>query len=120
MNSIPKQRYVDELLRLYCGLAQTPTRPSRDDRQLAVDLYEQQIPYERVEAALLLASARRLMRPETALKLGPIRSLHYFLPVIEELGGTEISADYIKYLRDRITTLEQRGQLRLRKASLTV
>jgi hypothetical protein len=117
MNSLPKQRYVEELLRLYGGLAQTPARPSRHDRQLAVDLYERQVPYERAEAALLLASARRLMRPARAPKLGPIRSLHYFLPVIEELGRPEISADYIRYLRRRITTLEQCGQLCLRKSS---
>jgi len=119
MNSMPKQRYVEELLRLYGGLAHTPARPSRHDRQLAADLYERQVPYERAEAALLLASARRLMRPETAPALGPIRSLHYFLPVIEELGGAEVSADYIRYLRGRIMTLEQRGQLGLRKSSST-
>lgn len=117
MNSMPKQRYVEELLRLYRGLAHTPARPSRDDWQLAADLYERRIPYERAEAALLLASARRLMRPARAPKLGPIRSLHYFLPVIEELGRPEVSADYIRYLRRRITTLEQGGQLCLRKSS---
>jgi hypothetical protein len=116
MNPMPEQDYIEQLLRLYRGMAETPTRYSRYDRQLAAALYQRRIPYERAEAALLLASARRLMRPVSAPKLGPIRSLHYFLPVIEELGRPEVSADYIRYLRRRITTLEQGGQLCLRKS----
>ncbi len=40
--------------------------------------------------AFLLASARRAARPANALRLGPIRSLHYFLPVIEELLQTPL------------------------------
>ena len=43
------------------------------------------IPLTTVETALLLASLRRANRRPDALPLGPIRSLHYFLPVIEEL-----------------------------------
>ena len=43
------------------------------------------IPLTTAETALLLASLRRAARRPDALPLGPIRSLHYFLPVIEEL-----------------------------------
>ena len=46
------------------------------------------IPLTTVETAFLLASLRRAARRPDAIPLGPIRSLHYFLPVIEELLRT--------------------------------
>ena len=37
------------------------------------------------------------MRPEDAAPLGTIRSLAYFLPVIEEVLGMRVSPDYFQY-----------------------
>ena len=48
------------------------------------------IPLTTVETAFLLASVRRAARRPDAIPLGPIRSLHYFLPVIEELLHTPL------------------------------
>ena len=39
--------------------------------------------------ALVLAAARRLLRPAEALPLKMVRSLAYFLPVIEEVRELE-------------------------------
>ena len=50
-----------------------------------------------VEAAFLLATARR-QRHRTA-RLPPIRSLHYFLPIIEEVLRTAPDPGYADYLR---------------------
>jgi hypothetical protein len=58
--SISSQRYVETLLQLYLQLPETPNRSHRLDRHLALLLYQRQIPLSVVEAALLLASARRL------------------------------------------------------------
>jgi hypothetical protein len=38
-----------------------------------------------IENAFVLAATRRLMRPANATPLSSIRSLAYFLPVIEEV-----------------------------------
>src|SRR5215470_8480096 len=54
---------------------------------------------ETIEAAFLLASARRLFRDPALPPLRPIRSLHYFLPVIEEVSAGPLSSDYVKHLR---------------------
>jgi hypothetical protein len=111
-NSISKPRYVARVLSLYTGLAETPTKSSRIDKRLAEELYDKQIALDEVEAAMILATGRRLMRCADAPTLGPIRSLHYFLPLIEEIRSAPISADYIEYLRRKMATLEQRGQIR--------
>lgn len=103
---ISKSEYVLQVLHLYLSLAQTPTRHSRLDRQLAESFYNQQIELEEVEAALILASARRLLRSSDAPKLGPIRSLHYFVPVIEEVRQTPLSPDYIEYLRRKLAEIQ--------------
>jgi hypothetical protein len=104
--AVSKSDYVRRVLKLYLGLTETPTRDSRLDRRLAEDLYDNQIELEQVEAALILASARRLLRSSTAPKLGPIRSLHYFVPVIEEIRSAPISPNYIAYLRRKLAALQ--------------
>jgi|SRR5580704_18399237 hypothetical protein len=96
--------YVNKLLDLYLALPETPLRVSRHDRALALRLFQQRVPACVVEAAFLLASARRLCRPGDAPPLGTIRSLHYFLPVIEEISAQPLPNDYLRYLRHKIAT----------------
>jgi hypothetical protein len=104
--TISRPEYVERVLNFYLGLAETPARTSRMDRRLAEDLYEKQIELEQVEAAMILATARRLLRSSDAPKLGLIRSLHYFVPVIEEVRSTPISPDYVAYLRRKLAALQ--------------
>ena len=106
--AIEREEYVSRVLNLYLGLAETPARWSRLDRRLAEELYEKRIKLEEIEAAMILASARRLLRSADAPKLGPVRSLHYFLPVIDEVRSLPVSADYIQYLRGRLAAFEER------------
>lgn len=101
--------FVERILGLYLELPQTPSRASRYDRRLANQLCQQRISLEIVEAAFLLASARRLFRDPSLPPLGPIRSLHYFLPVIEELGANNVSPEYVKYLRGKLASLSVGG-----------
>jgi hypothetical protein len=97
--------YRKTLLDLYLRLPDTPRRISRFDLRLVRDLWEREISLTMVEMAFLLASARRANRPADALPLGPIRSLAYFLPVIEELRQTPLQhADaYLAYLRTKVS-----------------
>jgi hypothetical protein len=112
MNSLPlsKPEYLEQVLNLYTGLAETPARYSRIDRRLAEDLYHKQIALEDVETAMYLAIARRLMRDENAPPLGPIRSLHYFLPLIEEVRSTPLSPEYRKYLRGKVAAFRNKNK----------
>ena len=96
--------YVDKLLELYIGLPDTPSRTSRYDRQLAYDLHQQNVSLKIVEAAFLLGSARRIFRDPSYPPLGPIRSLHYFLPLIQEVIATNLPDDYLRYLRHKLAT----------------
>jgi len=52
--------------------------------------------------ALVLAATRRLIRPPGAPPLSTIRSLTYFLPVIEEVLELRVSPDYFEYLRYKL------------------
>ena len=100
--------YVDKLLELYLGLPDTPSRTSRYDRQLAYKLYQQNVSLETVEAALLLGSARRIFRDPSYPPLGPIRSLHYFLPLIQEVIATHLPQTYVQYLRHKLASATRR------------
>jgi len=97
-----RQAYVERVLQLYQQAPETPERYSRLDRRLATEFYERGVKVEEVEAAILLAAARRLLRNPQASKLGPIRSLHYFAPVIEEVRSNPLSESYLEYLRRKL------------------
>lgn len=91
---------VKRLLDLYCGLPHTAARrPSATDRRLATQLCDQAITFDLIEAAFLLAIARRNRRDPQAPPLPLIRSLAYFLPVIEELRLEPPDPNYLLYLR---------------------
>ena len=100
MHQENQEDYVQEVLRLYRRLPGTPARPRRADRQLAAELHRRGIPLGVVEVALRLATARRNARPTDADPLPPVRSLHYFLPVIDELPPGPPPDGYLDYLRD--------------------
>ena len=55
-----------------------------------------------VENAFVLTAARRLMRPTDAPPLGTIRSLAYFLPVIEEVLDMRVSPKYFQHVRRKL------------------
>jgi hypothetical protein len=97
--------YVRGVLTLYCELPHTAARrPSPCDRRLAEQLFDQGIPMATVEAACLLAIARRAARPADLPPLPLVRSLAYFLPVVEELGLDLPDPRYLAYLRSRATS----------------
>src|SRR5215475_10678903 len=108
-SAIKREEYMSRVLSLYLGLAETPSRWGRVGRRLGEEIYEKQIEIEEIEAAMILASARRLLRSADAPKLGPIRSLHYFLLVIEEVRSVPVSADHIEYLRGKLAAFENGG-----------
>lgn len=102
---MPPQRYVEQILDLYRRTPGTRGLARPADRRLAVTLRQRGVPLQLVEAALLVATARRALRPATAPPLAPIATLHYFLPVLEELLASPPDPAYLDYLRRRLAAL---------------
>ena len=94
--------YVQRVIDAYLHLPDTPRRARPHDHDLAAQLHQRGVPEAIVQAAFYLATLRRIHRPPSATPLTPIRSLHYFLPVIEELLQSPPSASYLRYLRERL------------------
>lgn len=101
--------YARRVLEAYRNTPETTGTVRRPDRMIAAQLYQRGVSVEVVENALALAASRRLIRPPGALPLGTIRSLAYFLPVIEEVLELRVSPDYFLYLRQK---LRQAGAIR--------
>jgi len=99
--------YVASVLMLYVDLPETPLRASVQDQWQARRLYDRGVSLLVVETALLLASLRRLIRPADVPPLPPVRSLAYFLAVIDELLAHPAPENYIEYLRLKLRRLAE-------------
>ena len=99
---LSQEEYVRQVLEAYRKTPGTMGTVRRADRLLAVQLYERGLSVKVIENALVLAATRRLIRPTGAPPLGTIRSLAYFLPVIEEVLESRVSPDYFEYLRYKL------------------
>ena len=97
--------FVAAVLTLYADLPDTPLRPSPADQSLARRLFTDALPLPLIESALLLGTLRRLSRAPGLPPLPKIRSLAYFLPVIEELRLQPLPDGYLGYLRLKLRRL---------------
>ena len=78
-----------------------------------ISIYDHKLPYDCCQArqapsgelrsALLLATARRLAH-DPAHPLPPVRSLYYFLPVLEEIRLQPLPPGYLQYLERKISS----------------
>jgi hypothetical protein len=103
--------HLDRDLYVRCALACyriTPTTAGTadsQDRLEAAKIFEAGVSLELLQAAMILAAARRSFREATEPPLAPIRSIRYFLPLIEEIRTTPIEPDYIRYLEQNLLRL---------------
>ncbi|MGA7925134.1 MAG: hypothetical protein WCA20_03945 [Candidatus Sulfotelmatobacter sp.] len=100
---LSQEEYVCQVLEAYRKTPGTTGTVRRADRTLAGELYQRGLSVKVIENALVLAATRRLIRPAAAPPLGTIRSLAYFLPVIEEVMKLRASPAYFDYLRHKLT-----------------
>jgi hypothetical protein len=105
--ALDQHQYVERVLEGYRQTRTTAGIVRAADRRLAIQLYRQGVPMALVEAAFALAAVRRIFRDPQRPPLQPIRSLHYFLPVIEEIYTNQIDPEYIKYQKWKLDHLEQ-------------
>jgi len=100
-----QEEFIRQVLEAYRKTPGTMGTVRRADRMLAGELYQLGISVTVIENALVLAATRRLVRPAGAPPLAAIRSLAYFLPVIEEVLELRVSPDYFRYLRHKLENL---------------
>jgi hypothetical protein len=97
-----QEGYIRQILDAYRKTPGTMGTVRRADRMLAAQLYQRGVSASVIKNAFVLAAMRRLMRPADAPPLGTIRSLAYFLPVIEEVLGLRISPEYFQHVRRKL------------------
>lgn len=107
--TLTREEYVRRVLTAYRSTPGTAGIARRSDRLLAVELYERRVALTSIENAFVLAAARRLARPPEAQPLPAIRSLAYFLPVIEEVLRLSIDSNYFHYLRQKVQAFAGTG-----------
>ena len=96
------EEYIRQVLEAYRKTQGTSGTVRRADRMLAAELYRRGVSSSVIENAFVLAAARRLVRPADAPPLGTIRSLAYFLPVIEEVLDMRVSPEYFQHVRRKL------------------
>jgi hypothetical protein len=94
--------YIDQVLELYRHTPGTLGRVRREDRRLALELHNRGVSLRVIQEAFLLATVRRCLRAPDAAPLAPVRSLHYFIPVIEEIMAAPLPDGYANYLKWKI------------------
>jgi hypothetical protein len=94
--------YIKQVVELYRNTPGTLGRVRREDRRLAAELHGRGISLSTLEAAFVLTAARRSFRAAEAPPLAPIRSMYYFVPVIEEVLANPTDAGYLEYLKSKL------------------
>lgn len=97
--------YVDTVLATFLWVPGTPMRASRQDRRLARALQEREVPLQVVLDAIVIAATRRTFRGAEREPLAPVRTLAYFLPVVDEVLTLRPEPDYVDYLRAKLASL---------------
>jgi hypothetical protein len=101
-DGIGMEEYVRRVLEAYRKTPGTMGMVRRPDRTLAAQLFQRGVSLTVVENALTLAATRRVIRRTDAPPLGTVRSLAYFLPVIEEVSELRVNPSYFQYLRQKL------------------
>ena len=98
--------YIDQVLELYRHTPGTLGRVRREDRRLALELHRRGVSLRVIQESLLLATVRRCLRAPDAAPLAPVRSLHYFIPMIEEIMAVPLPDGYADYLKWKIRKIQ--------------
>ena len=101
-SDLNRLQYVSAVLEAYRNTPGTLGHVRASDRKLAQHLFDSQVSLKVVRAALALAALRRTCRADDADPLEPVRSLHYFKPVIEEVIKLPADSVYFKYIEVRM------------------
>src|ERR1700739_739721 len=96
-NDLSQNEYIRQVLEAYRKTPGTMGTVRRADRIVAAQLCQRGVAVTVIANAFVLAEVRRRVRPADAPPLGAIRSLAYFMPVIEEVLEMRVGPDYFQY-----------------------
>jgi hypothetical protein len=101
-------RFVSEIRTMLQERACVHSSFSTADEVLARQWFHADIPLDRIRQAILLGCARKYVawRNNPAVQ-GPISSIRYFAPIIEEIAQQKLDPDYWEFLRARIPRHEK-------------
>ena len=106
-STINQEEYIRKVLDAYRTTPGTTGSVRRPDRLLAIQLHQRGISVEKIEDALALAAIRRHIRSAEAPPLATVRSLAYFMPVIEEVLLMEEGEGYFQYIHQKLQRLQK-------------
>jgi hypothetical protein len=98
----PRTLYVREVLRLYRATPTVLGHVRQADRAFADALFDRAVPLFAVERALLVGAARRILNNAYEAPPPPIRSLHYFATIIDEMIDRPLGLRDVDEIRDRL------------------
>jgi hypothetical protein len=101
-------RFVSEIRTMLQERACIRSSFSTADEVLARQWFNAAVPLERIRQAILLGCARKYVawRNNPAVQ-GPISTLRYFTPILEEIAKQKLDPDYWQFLRSRIQRHEK-------------
>ena len=103
----PARAYVERVRRLFSRASCVQGMFTPSDERLAASWHARGIEFERVRRAWLLGCTRKsfslIDRPSAA----PIRSLRYFVPILEEVLAEGFPADYWSHLQFNLERCEE-------------
>jgi hypothetical protein len=116
-SSNPQQVFIEEVKKLFLGLVPGAASFTAADHRLACRWFSQQIPLPLLEKAFLLGSTRKQVTRINRKDDTPIRSLHYFQPLLEEARQIEAGESYWNHLRRQLQRLTQLTSSQLKPSS---
>ena len=101
-------RFVSEVITMLQERACIGSSFSAADELLARQWFHAAVPIERIRQAILLGCARKYVawRNNPAVQ-GPISTLRYFAPIIDEITQQKLDPEYWEFLRARIQRHEK-------------
>jgi biotin operon repressor len=122
-DSSAQSAFVAEVKRMFLERVPGAASFTAADQQLACRWFVQQVSLDRLEKAFLLGSVRQQITRINRQENTPIRSLHYFQPLLEEVRRLKVSHSYWVHLRHQLHRLTQSspaaGSSSARKLELT-
>jgi hypothetical protein len=101
-------RFVSEIRTMVQERACVRSSFSTADEVLARQWFDTAVPLEQIRQAILLGCARKYVawRNNPSVQ-GPISTLRYFTPILEEIAKQKLDPDYWEFLRSRIQRHEK-------------
>lgn len=98
--------YVSEIRKMLQARACVHTALSVADEILAREWFAREVSLQRIEQAILMGCVRKYVSWRNNPSQGPIASLAYFEPVLQEIDRQKITPDYWDYVRNRLQRME--------------